>query len=191
MWKRLYHRLEVRQRKGYEIEVPSIAALDAFEEKFDFKLPKRYRAFVQLFGVGELLSYFHIAAPGYGRYAYDLATFNGKHAPHGDDSLSRRTGRPDVIRRLIYFSATIAGDWIGWDREALRDRRSREYAIIVIPYGGFDPLVQVAESFKGFVNDVCLTGKFNCLVYDLKQPEEFPQRYFPYRYKRIAPRKKR
>jgi hypothetical protein len=64
---------------------------------------------------------------------------------------------PERIRRLVFFCREQGGDLIGWDPEDVRDPRGREYG--VFRYGRANTAEELADSFAGFVERVCLAGE--------------------------------
>lgn len=175
MWEGLYRRLTIELPPGFEpTKTPSREDLDCFEKGAGIRLPKSYRAFVQIFGPGTLGGYFKINSPGYdGLRNVDLARTN-ELMHEGDEDLAAWYGRPDFIRRSINFADSFGGDIIVWDPADLRDARSNEYGIYALPHG-WEKGIELAGSFQEFIKHVCLGGKWNelfggnytpCLVFE-------------------------
>ncbi len=64
-WREVYSSLQFIPSWGQPVPTPTDAMLDAYEARSRFLLPRSYRAFLKVFGPGELASVFSIRAPGY------------------------------------------------------------------------------------------------------------------------------
>ena len=60
------------------LQKPTSEAISAFEEALDFKLPRDYIHYIQVFGPGELAWEYRLKAPGYPEQGdrVDLLLFN-------------------------------------------------------------------------------------------------------------------
>jgi hypothetical protein len=151
----LINRIQVIETAhGSVFPKPGKKELDRFEETSGVKLPRSYRDFAQRFGAGELAGYYRIAVPLNVSSRYDLARFN--QAAHGDKAAQPWEGQgpPHVIDRVVFFASTIGGEMYAWDPADSRNARAREYSIYLFPR--ISEIEQVAGSFRGFIQDVCL-----------------------------------
>lgn len=134
---------------------PTASELDAFEAVLRFKLPPTYRAFVTVFGPGDVNGMFQIATPGGPRHhnledAVEKARTESTHeAEAGIFSRSEQEAGRAPITRLVVFCKWDSDRW-GWDRE--ESRPDGEYAIRNWPRSYYAAKM-VAESFPEFIID--------------------------------------
>lgn len=135
--------------------------LDRLEGRLGCRLPASYRAFVKVFGPGDLARAFTVFAPGYRSMTRVDFLANNKW----QESEAGWRAEPDRIRRLIAF-AEYSGELqpFCWDPKALRDSTGPEYQIVYVPRDRRTPLLPVADSFGSFVADYCLGGGFRRLL---------------------------
>jgi hypothetical protein len=154
----IFDRLEVIEPAQYSpLPKPTSNDLDAFEKASGLKLPKSFREFALRFGAGELAGYYRLAVPLPVHNDYDLAHFNQTaHGPEEDD-LWEGTASPEVIKRLVFFGATIGGEMYAWDPMEIRDTKSLEYAILYFPQG--EQGIEVAGTFSELLENVWLKPK--------------------------------
>jgi hypothetical protein len=157
-WQRLYDSLEIHGLPaGSRIKAlprPSDEDLDRYERESGFRLPLSYRAFIKVFGPGELGGDFRLRAPGYPDDPYaDLGRTNAEIRAGFTETFLSFFDDPERVSRMVFFCAPGGGDWIGWDPEDVRDAELREYGIYEI---GDEEMEKVADSFPQFIEEVCL-----------------------------------
>jgi len=165
-WKALYRSLDAREQPHLKpLPKPTDAMLDEFESRSGFTLPLSYRAFIKVFGPGELAWEYRMFAPGYPHQSemIDLEKFNADfRKPFADTEHPRITKRlleqykdGQRLFRAVVFCRTGTGDLICWDPADVRDGRQREYGIYQLARKDFvEPL---AVTFPEFIEDVCLS----------------------------------
>jgi hypothetical protein len=166
-WQRLYDSLEIRELPADSrikaLPKPSDEDLDLYERESGFLLPLSYRAFIKVFGPGELGGDFRLRAPGYPDDSHaDLGRTNAEIRAGLTETFLSFFTDPERVARMVFFCAPGGGDWIGWDPEDVRDARLREYGIYEI---GDEQMEKVADSFPQFIEEVCL-GPGNDKTFD-------------------------
>jgi hypothetical protein len=142
---------------------PSDDDLNRYERESGFRLPLSYRAFVKVFGPGELGGDFRLRAPGYPDHPHaDLGRSNAEIRAGLTKTFLSLFNDPDRVARMVFFCAPGGGDWIGWDPEDIRDAELHEYGIYEI---GDEEMEKVADSFPQFIEEVCL-GPGNYRTFD-------------------------
>src|SRR5688572_23714813 len=63
-WAEVYRGLRILATPTPRIELPTDAELDRFEREFGFRLPRNYRAFIKVFGPGQLTHDFRFRSAG-------------------------------------------------------------------------------------------------------------------------------
>jgi internalin A len=162
-WQEVYDRIDVQySRWGKPAPKPTQEQIDAFEAAYSFKLPPSYRAFLQVFGAGEVNFMFRIAAPG-GPEHYNLEAMNaearGLVTYHGYDFVTDEYAGLEPITRMVIFCEWDSDRW-GWDPQEQRDPGRGEYAIRHWGRSGSRAEV-VASSFPEFINDVLMRDSLN------------------------------
>jgi uncharacterized protein (TIGR02996 family) len=159
-WQRVYEAIEVRPpRWGKPAPRPTEAEMDAFEAAHGFPLPPSYRAFLRVFGPGDVNSMFKIAAPGGPDY-YNLERMQeeareGIEAAEYDFVSDEYVGL-EPITRMIIFCEWDSDRW-GWDPAERADAGRGEYAIR--HWGRSSRAAEVAAaSFPEFVIDKLMRG---------------------------------
>jgi hypothetical protein len=119
---------------GRLVPPPSAQALNGYERRTGFKLPRSYRQFVRLFGPCRM-GYADVACPGYPAYGVevDLDLMNehyrslyGKVREESYRGLDH--GDFARFRRLVIFG-NFDSDWWGWDPLEPTDPGAHEYAV--------------------------------------------------------------
>jgi hypothetical protein len=165
-WAKLYRDLQILDTPTPRIQPPSDADLDRFERGFSFRLPLDYRAFIKVFGPGQLTHDYRFRstgcsiittgeAPRQFNEHVDLTALN--------EALRKVQASQDAMdgpytpqaRRLVYFVDNTAGDYVGWDSLDVRDKTTVEYGVYMVPRedGGARRL---ADTFAAFVERECL-----------------------------------
>jgi uncharacterized protein (TIGR02996 family) len=149
-WQEFYDSLLVRPYGWHQtVPKPTVSQLDEFEAATGFRLPRSYREYILVFGPGQLLTDWDIAAPGYGgSWSYDLQTMH--------ENLSYRHPRTDEqypVDRWRYFCAAYK-DRYCWDPAEVTDPDAHEYAVYHIVEDG--RVMRFADSFRGFVESIAL-----------------------------------
>lgn len=158
-WQRVREKIAFRApRWGKPAPRPTEAEMDSFEFAHGFKLPPSYRAFLQVFGPGDVNFAFHLAAPG-GPQHYNLEAMaedarEQVEYERGDIDFAadEYVGR-EPITRMVVFCAWDSDRW-GWDPD--EPRGDGEYAIRNWPRHGSAEIE--AESFPEFVVDKLFHG---------------------------------
>jgi hypothetical protein len=139
-WAELYRGLRLLDTPTPRIDPPSHAELDQFEREFGFRLPLDYRAFIQVFGPGQLTHDYRFRSAGCRVTArghavdqfnerVDLAAFN-RMLREVMATLDAMDGPYTTqARRLVYFADNTAGDCVGWDPLDIRDEAAAEYGV--------------------------------------------------------------
>ncbi|MBN9517052.1 SMI1/KNR4 family protein [bacterium] len=177
MWKRLYQRLIAAE--GYQLIRPPEAKIDAAltraEGALGVRLPNSYGAFIHEFGPGELGGYFRIYGPhidSFADYGEDLLECVDRWQEEGMDG--QKAVSAARVERLLCFSTTIGGDACFWDTGDVRNSRNHEYSIFVLSHDRFpQKLRRLANSFKDFVNQVCLGSGLGGRDADSGPPQRF------------------
>lgn len=165
-WAELYRGLQILETPRPRVAPPSDADLDQFERDFGFRLPLDYRAFIKVFGPGELT------------YDYGFRSA-GCRASHTGPAAEQYNAKVDLIalnavlqemmatreamdgpyttqaRRLVYFAGNTAGDYVGWDPDNICDEKTAEYGVFMVRREDGDAR-PVANSFAAFVKRECL-----------------------------------
>jgi hypothetical protein len=165
-WTKLYQGLRILETPSPQIEPPSDADLDWCERDFGFRLPLEYRAFIKVFGPGQLTHDYRIRSVG---SRVTLSTQVAEQFSEKVDLVALNEMLREVMatldamdgpyttqaRRLVYFADNSAGDVVGWDPDDLRDEQAVEYGIYVVRRedGGATP---VAGTFAAFIERECL-----------------------------------
>jgi hypothetical protein len=150
MWKALYKSLKlVPPPKGKPFPLPRAADLDKVEKKLKLPLPASYRAFAQVFGVGQIGGYFRVGVPAKGAKLSDLLGL--VEFVRGNEELYVDTyGDKAFVRRMLPFGTTLGGDILVWDPHAVSDTRANEYRIFVLPDDQVK-IVPLADDFSQFI----------------------------------------
>jgi uncharacterized protein (TIGR02996 family) len=159
-WQRLRAGIQIwPARWGYPAARPTIAEMDAFETTHNFKLPPSYRAFLHVFGPGDI-SMFRIAAPGGPEY-YSLEEMaeeaRERLEAEAIDFASDEFVALEPVTRMVVFCAWNSDRW-GWDRDEQDDQG--EYTIR--RWHRSHPVAEeIATSFPEFIVDkLLLNGMF-------------------------------
>lgn len=175
-WPELTDRIELEIPFGEDIR-PGDAELDAFEAEFKLKLPDDYRLFMKTFGAGVIstLAECNFAAPGappiQPHDQRDLASFNrgarGTLQASYDMAKSSPYGKPKFevdpawLDRFIYFCVAGHGeDIFAWQADEVTNANTNDKNIYRITYFPKEPLVLVATTFREFVMDYLLSGRY-------------------------------
>ena len=169
VWTQLPGRIETLVRKGQAIDKPPpselAAALDDYEARTGFRLPKSYREYMEWFGPGALSSWFQICGPiparlrGRVARVYDID--RQREMIEDPDGFWASSVSPEVLRRLVLFASTEGGDWFFWDAADVRSKAAHEYGVYGHAHGRDGGEVElVAPSFKAFVTDVALGDRY-------------------------------
>lgn len=192
-WVRLLSTVELQPVNGRELPRPSDAQLDAFENVSGFRFPQSYRAFIKVFGPGELGERFVIRAPGYAvkgnpdvvsgfNESVDIQAFNSAlpiRIPSEQAYVKKRYQDYDRLSRLVFFADYNVSDVIGWDPLDLRN--SDEYGIYILMQDE-DSLRLLSVDFRSFVLEVCFGIAFFQMEgdnYDTSTLEPFPRSFRP------------
>lgn len=154
-WQQLYEEVYfVCGDQDRNREKPTDQHLDRFQEKLAVRLPVSYRAFIKVFGPGFIARSFPIYSPGYrGAGVVDMLANNkwqDEYTAHGPE--------PEKYRRCIAFSE-CAYQLIVWDTGDVTDPYGPEYRILRLPRH-YEPLIPVTDSFRAFIEEFCLGGKY-------------------------------
>jgi hypothetical protein len=165
VWSLLPQRIETLVRKGQSFDKPTpaelTAALDDYEVRAGFRLPKSYREFMQWFGPGALSEWFQVCGPipsrlrGQVARVYDID--RQREMLEDPDGYWATSVSPEFLRRLVLFASTEGGDWFFWNTADVRSRAGREYGVYGHAHENCGGQVElIAPTFKAFVTDVCL-----------------------------------
>ncbi len=160
-WQEVFDRLKTHINSGQEIASPSVEEMDAFEARFDFRLPASYRAFVQVFGPGHFTGGFEVYSPDGPKY-HELGSLQSTVAEIVDgqnyDFVSADHKNAEPVTRMIFFAEDVCPLYYGWDFSDVRDPATHEYAIRQYDFE-YDICPIVATSFPEFINDCILQDK--------------------------------
>ncbi|MGE3804824.1 MAG: SMI1/KNR4 family protein [Gemmataceae bacterium] len=172
-WTELKKRLDFVVPPNHRVlPVPNEAILDAFEQRRQIKLPRSYRSFAKHVGAGMVSGYFGIAVPGYpGRKLDDLDRFDA-YTHELKEVFVETFGDAEQFDRFLFFAKTFGGDYIAWDPADVRNRRSHEYGIYVLPRDE-DKILFLAKSFLEFVTKVCLGKRWHAVIGGEYRPPKF------------------
>jgi hypothetical protein len=165
-WAEVYRGMRILDTPTPRIEPPSDAELERFEREFGFRLPQDYRAFIKVFGPGQLTHDFRFRSAGCrvagtGEAAerfnehVDLVALNEVlREVHANRDAMDGPYSPQA-RRLVYFADNTAGDYVGWDPLDVRDDAAGEYGVYMVRREDGGALLRAA-SFAEFVERECL-----------------------------------
>jgi uncharacterized protein (TIGR02996 family) len=143
-------------------------ALQAFEAELELKLPRSYKAYAHVFGLGDMAGHFRICVPCVPRRDKfdELATFNREAHANFNEFWE---GEREWIKRAIFFASTPA-EHIAWNPAIVTDELTHESRICWLDR--FFRIYRTAETFPEFIDEVCLK------VYD-DAGKETPQTFVP------------
>jgi predicted DNA-binding WGR domain protein len=159
-WRRLRDGIQVwPARWGKPAPLPTVAEMDAFEAAHGFELPPSYRAFLQVFGPGDV-TIFRIAAPG-GPAHYSLEEMAEEARRRLEDEsidfASDEYVGLEPVTRMVVFCAWDSDRW-GWDRG---ERDAHGEYVIRRWYRSYPVAEAVAASFPEFIIEkLLLNGMF-------------------------------
>jgi len=155
--------------EGFRIRTLRISpALDRYEAKSGFALPRSFREFGLAFGPGTIEPHeWRFAMPGFRKqeeFADPTALTRWLHGCWGgeemtDEELGETMGIDDPARarRLVLFCRNGSSDFFGWDPLDVTDPDAREYGIYML--GRDDTRVmRLATTFQRFVLTYCFGG---------------------------------
>ena len=162
-WEELLKKFEIKSRRPYlppPVPRPASAGeIAQFEETADFKLPKSYKDFCQVFGPCELLDYqgnYQIATPGPPSWNgnYELKKFHERVKSYNDEYEDYCKENPSQVGRAFFFATDIATSSYFWDPLEITNKLNNEYKIYVI-HRNYE-VEFLSDSFQGLVMDVWL-----------------------------------
>lgn len=161
MWESLKQKLRVTKPPAPPQPIPTLAHLTHFETSLGIRLPESYKLFVTTFGAGEIGGYFNIFAPGYPNKPSGSieGLISLVRDPAVREAFIEAYKDVDFLDRMIPFSNSIGGDIIAWDPDDVRDSVNSEYGIYILP-DDLDQIVELASSFKEYIENVCLGDAF-------------------------------
>ena len=120
-WGEFHRKLLIDPGYGEAVARPTAAQLDGFEAETGFRLPRSYREYIQVFGPGQLLTDWAVAAPGHKRgWFYDLHTMGENMRPERRWIGHHPEEHRDRVRRCVY-SPSKYKDAYGWDPAEVTD----------------------------------------------------------------------
>lgn len=154
-WERIYKSFSIYMRPNcIVLPKPTRAELDAFEAARGWRLPSSYCTYAMLFGAGELVGEYDIAAPGYVLWPnWDLLQFSQRTAAYFT-TVAEDYEDSDLVTRLFYFASSKGSLTFGWDVGTRAENEANEYPIYQVSNASEPELV--ATSFRAFIESVCL-----------------------------------
>jgi uncharacterized protein (TIGR02996 family) len=161
-WLRLLAGVKVHLDEGHERVVPSVRAIDKacdrYEEDTGFRLPISYRAYLGVFGLGDMGAAVYTLGIRAPNYELDLAEENRKFK---EIMTEVRGGEPDETDRLIdrstLFAIENAEHRFLWDPTEPTDAHTHEYPIYCLARGA-DGVVREADSMMEFIYQYTTTS---------------------------------
>ena len=169
-WQDLLKRLKIEY--GLALRPVATKDLDAFEKKRGIKLPRSYRTFCTVFGVGDFGGdeQFSIAVPGYKGNAriYSLEYYD--QICH-ELEYQEYSQNPEQHKRGLFFASDIVRSYHFFDPAEVTDSKNNEYAVYTL-FSDFQ-VRRTADNFWLFVTECCLGDKHEQLVKDMPPKQAF------------------
>jgi len=184
-WTEFAKTIKIIRREDWKYLPPTpLEDLERFEREWDIPLPESYKAFLRVFGPGELAEVFQIMSPYCPEKHMDLVGINSNNRQYMlqnpeyiDDSTPESTAQ--LKRALRITQSFYTHEIYVFDPLDISDISGNEYAVYYAPGFPSEPLVRVADCFTEFIEEYCLGDRYEqireCPFPTTPDPDDYPE----------------